>query len=75
MIQSCIRASIGEILCFGSQSRHLSIKSMKLGLEQRSKLAKLLLPGILTLPLEFSTKIGSLLSSKKIFFLVDWLRT
>ena len=76
MIHSCWRASSGEILCLGSHSKHLSMKSMKEGLEFWRIMCRDFESGILHLPLELGVRIGSsVLGSKNIFLRVDCSRT
>ena len=69
-IQLCIRASSGVILCSGSQMNHPLKNRMKEFSDHLSTLVKLLVFGLLNLPLELGFKAGWLLSSKKRLFLV-----
>ncbi len=73
MIHSCISASKGFILVYGSQSRHRSIKSMNEGDVQPINYLKGLVPGILSFPREsvVTSNGSSVSSSKNIFDLVD----
>lgn len=74
MIHSCIRASNGFILVWGSQSRQRSIKSIKEGEVHPMTYLKGLVPGILSFPREsvVTSNGSSVSSSKNIFDLVDW---